>query len=113
MRLTLVTSSFIIRLASLMLIITGWAAGCGDAVGPNGKLVGAPCSANSDCDDTCNGDVTFGWGMCTLACRVNSDCPSGALCVGDSARVCAVSCGPGFEDCASFGRDFICGGVEA
>jgi hypothetical protein len=92
-----------------MLLLT--LASCGDiTAGPTSTSVGAACTANAQCAQTCLVDERhFPGGMCTLACASTADCPGGSVCLAEEGDggVCVVSCAVD-GDCAAFGRGFVC-----
>lgn len=89
-------------------------AACGPHVGSQGTDVGAQCTSNSQCSQTClTGNDHYPGGMCTMLCTSDVQCPKGSTCVGDrnATGICAVACVTP-ADCASFGRGFTCDAVD-
>jgi hypothetical protein len=82
---------------------------CGGTIaGPNSTIVGAACTADSQCGEQClDNERHFPGGMCTVACRTDADCPSGSVCIDEEGGVCIVTCRVD-ADCAAFGRGFAC-----
>jgi hypothetical protein len=72
-------------------------ASCGEiTASPESKAVGAACTADAQCDQTCLVDE-----------RHFAGCPSGSVCLAEEGGVCVVSCLTD-ADCAGFGRGFVC-----
>jgi hypothetical protein len=82
---------------------------CGEVTaGPTSRSVGAACTTDAQCAQTCLIDERhFPGGMCTLACASNADCPGGSVCLSEESGVCVVACATD-ADCAPFGRGFVC-----
>jgi hypothetical protein len=82
-------------------------AACTGTAGPGSQDVGAPCSADSQCEDRCFKSAEFADGMCSRICRVDQDCPIGSACVENGGGFCAVSC-QAPVDCSGFGAGWTC-----
>src|SRR5512135_3260772 len=90
------------------------AAACGPHVGPAGSDVGASCTSNASCSQTCLvGNDHYPGGMCTIICTSDVQCPKGSVCVDDghNSGICAVACTQP-ADCSGFGRGFTCDNVD-
>jgi hypothetical protein len=85
------------------------AASCGDiSVGPHSATVGAACTTSADCATQCLlDDRHFPGGMCTVPCASDADCPHGSVCLDTMSGICVTACARN-EDCAGFGRGFVC-----
>jgi hypothetical protein len=94
-------------LALGMLVLTFGS--CGEiTAGPESRSVGAACTTDAQCAQTCLVDERhFPGGMCTLACASSAGCPSGSVCLAEESGLCVVSCAVD-ADCAAFGRGFVC-----
>lgn len=98
------------RLSLVLLLVLG----CGDitVVGPHGTLVGAACTADSQCQTSCLiDDRHFPGGMCTVPCASDAECPSGSACVAHMSGLCVLTCRAA-ADCAGLGRGYDCGTDE-
>ena len=82
---------------------------CGGGVaGPNSTIVGAACTADTQCEQQClDNERHFPGGMCTIPCSTDAHCPSGSVCIDEEGGVCVVTCSVD-ADCAAFGRGFAC-----
>jgi hypothetical protein len=80
----------------------------GGTAGPNSTVVGAACTADTQCQQECLiNDRHFPGGMCTIPCASDGDCPAGSFCIAEEGGVCVVACSTD-ADCAGFGRGFAC-----
>lgn len=75
---------------------------CGDGVGPDGDVVGGPCSSDDDCDSdsVCAKSGDLPGGTCTVECEKESDCPDGSRCVDKDMGMCLLEC-ESKDDCRS------------
>ena len=83
-------------------------AGCGSDVGVGGKLVGANCSVDAQCDHRCVLNDHFPNGLCTVSCNSDLDCPNGTSCVDEAGGICEVQCGYVGGNCSQFGLGVAC-----
>jgi len=98
----------------LMWLVALASLSCGNivVVGPEGTLVGAPCTVDGQCDKTCLiDDRHFPSGMCTVPCTTDAECPSGSVCVAHNGGQCVFACA-GDTSCQGFGRGYVCGSSE-
>ena len=75
-------------------------AGCGNGVGPEGKVVGGTCSASTVCagGSFCLSGGDFPSGTCSVRCsKVDPSCPAGSTCVDKEGGVCLLTCGATIE----------------
>ena len=98
-------------LAAAAVVVLSTIAACAGAAGPNSQDVGAPCSADSQCEDRCFKSADFGDGMCSVNCRVDQDCLDGASCLQTGGGICAVEC-KAPADCSGFGPTWTCGAED-
>jgi hypothetical protein len=85
------------------MLLAGALSACGDdaGVGPNGDVVGGPCTADDDCADgsACITEGDFPGGMCTIdECESNEDCPAGSVCISNEGGICMMTCSSS-DDC--------------
>ncbi len=80
----------ILRASLMMSALLVW--GCGGGVGVDGDVVGGSCRDDRDCDERCLRNNSFPGGQCTVNCRDDGDCPSGAYCIEREGGVCALGC---------------------
>lgn len=98
-----------ILIGALLSAMVAGSIGCGSsvAVGSGGRLVGAPCASDSQCDAVCVTEKSYPGGFCTLKCSNDGNCPPGTACIDDAGGICGILCSSNV-DCASFGRGFVC-----
>ena len=108
-----------IFLATIWFVVAALVSCGGGVAGPNSPLVGAACTADTQCEQQClDNERHFPGGMCTIPCSTDGHCPSGWVCIDEEGGVCVVTCSVD-ADCAGFGRGFTCdsearpNGVEA
>ena len=106
-------------LATVWFVLAALVSCGGGVAGPSSTLVGAACTADTQCSQQClDNERHFPGGMCTISCSTDGDCPSGSVCIDEEGGVCVVTCNVD-ADCAGFGRGFACdsearpNGVEA
>ncbi len=79
-------------LTVLIWLVSLGLAGCGDDVGGDGELVGAPCAARADCAERCVTGGDFPQGVCSASCSTDDDCPSGTRCIDKEGGICLLAC---------------------
>ena len=82
--------ALIVCLGSLLAISV---AGCHSSVGPNGDVVGGPCTASGCAGGSrCLIEPDFPGGACTIDCAGPGECPGGSACVEENGGTCLDLC---------------------
>ncbi|MBX3272665.1 MAG: hypothetical protein KF729_20560 [Sandaracinaceae bacterium] len=84
----------------LALLVTLALAACANHVGPDGRVIGAPCVDVFDCamGSFCLQRPETPGGLCTTNCRDDAGCRGDARCVALESGVCLLPCVDD-EDC--------------
>lgn len=53
---------------------------------------GDACTSDKDCPTMCQTGGGFPGGICTLECEMDSECPTGFVCISDSSGICMPTC---------------------
>ncbi|MFK7985556.1 MAG: hypothetical protein AB8I08_05955 [Sandaracinaceae bacterium] len=81
--------------------------GCVNNVGPDGRVIGAPCNDELDClaGSFCIRRGSFPDGMCSTVCDDDTDCRGSTVCVEIMSGACVLDCETD-EDCTREG--YVC-----
>jgi hypothetical protein len=83
-----------------LLVCSPTVSACTRSVDAN-RAIGLPCSAAAQCVSLCLPPSIYPGGFCSRACRVDDECPVGALC---SNNVCLFACFDD-DDCSLLAND--------
>ena len=71
------------------------------------RSIGAACTANGDCDESCLMGGEFPGGFCSISCDDDNGCPADTDCVEKQGGVCLFTCAVN-GDCTFLGQGYLC-----